>query len=520
MNGLVIVGSIDNAIQLDLELIAVFEQILEPRRSEVLWTVLRPNLSSVEVESWINNNQPEFVHFLGHGRVVGDKVGLVLQGSGGRDTWLLEEVKSALGKSKPRLVLLNACRTAATSPGIDQSACQDLADVTEGVVIGYGTAVAGIHASLFSRGFYKSLSFGKDVDTAVRAGLARIRTSSDPRADADADAVHTAFGGSTNKETRLLPAAPPNAGKRGQAQSERVNWETLDFTNRTRQQLELWRHLDGESNGLVPPTRVVVLSGPTGSGKTTFALHALERPFLRGHTVRYADFQAGAQGIQSVPSLLRALCIVEGRALDGRPLNRGDLDAPLPEGCLNEFWSGVRTHQEIGSGVTPRERLPGTALVPSKLDELMRAFAQGLSGIGNPIYLVLDHVDRLPPEVLHQRDGGLARLVRHCARVDSIRLVLVIHKDEVSKVKAAIGVKAEEVKVPLIEDKDFLDFGREFMRRYFRDRVDQLLRNSAASPNALDDFNTRLSLALNGLRQHPNYQPPETPGKFRRYAEG
>ncbi len=126
---------------------------------------LRPAVRSRDILDAINETQPDFVHFTGHG----SQKYLAIQNQSGMTVPLeVSTLKSLLNSSHPKikLMLLSACDS--------EKIAEELTEVVD-ICIGMKDSIGDEDAIVFASQFYSSLAFVKSVDLAYKQGITAIR---------------------------------------------------------------------------------------------------------------------------------------------------------------------------------------------------------------------------------------------------------------------------------------------------------------------------------------------------------
>lgn len=130
-----------------------------------------------EVNQIIRSFQPHVFHFVGHGVFAEQGAGVVLENESGAAHLVDEQTFRELftGAKETRLVVLNACETAATSAGHPLvGLAPRLLQRQLSAVVAMQYAIPDDAALIFAREFYQSLALGYPVDAAIaeaRRGL-------------------------------------------------------------------------------------------------------------------------------------------------------------------------------------------------------------------------------------------------------------------------------------------------------------------------------------------------------------
>jgi CHAT domain len=154
-----------NRLRLDEEVREITQKIRSSKHRDVLelvsvWAV-RPD----DLLQALNEHQPHFVHFSGHGSPTGE---IFLIDELGRSKPVSEKALQFLFKSlmdNIRVVILNACYSRKQAKTIVNSI---------DCVIGMSEAISDVAAIFFATSFYRAIGFGRSVKEAFEQGIAAL----------------------------------------------------------------------------------------------------------------------------------------------------------------------------------------------------------------------------------------------------------------------------------------------------------------------------------------------------------
>lgn len=140
--------------------------------------ILEPQVNASIIRQRIKEEQPEIVHFSGHGGLdAGFTEGIVVNGSGGNSIVLTGNALGRLfemAKEYVKCVVLNSCYS-------DTQAQAIKAHIPH--VIGMSDAIDNASARMFSVGFYEALGLGESYTEAFNSGTLAIEMEGLPGAD-------------------------------------------------------------------------------------------------------------------------------------------------------------------------------------------------------------------------------------------------------------------------------------------------------------------------------------------------
>ncbi len=431
---LVIVGckADDDRIQWREEVQAILD-VACPRRTLFDVEVLeRPTYDRLTSE--LAGFRPDILHFVGHG-ISGElatTAGLELWSGETNRTWTAREMFQLLSPQPPRVVFINACRTAEFA-GTSGSWRVASALIEAGVpaVIGMQGDVLGDAAALLSRRIYEQLSDGVPIDAAV--SQARLETMQSTAGQDRKDwSLLTFTLACAPPDVLALEAAPPPELSNLAAASDSL-LKLQGFVGRRRDRREVKQAAGTRSN-------LLVLAGGKEVGKSDFIKTCLEQFALRGSRVVYVNLATG--GWHDAIGLLRQ--IRGPKTLESQDLLRPQLYpffADFNEE-LNALLEGrpvpgtlLRTAE---SGVDNEKTYRADTAHPDTIDRAFESFARALiaSAKGEPLFIVLDHLGGpgggVPPDEF--RKYVRPKLVDPVFRKElgPVRLVLALRQEHLA----------------------------------------------------------------------------------------
>jgi hypothetical protein len=153
-------------LQVYSEAVRIDEAIKRSKHRDRFQVVIKPAVGEIELQRALVEEQPQIVHFAGHGA---GEHGLVLEDDAGKmkfvGTDALEQLFGIFDAGEIECVLLNACYSEEQAVAIHQSV---------DCVIGMNRPIGDQAAIRFSEGFYDALGAGRDYDTAFNLGRSAI----------------------------------------------------------------------------------------------------------------------------------------------------------------------------------------------------------------------------------------------------------------------------------------------------------------------------------------------------------
>lgn len=434
MRLLIIVGcqADDDRIRWREEVQAILD-VACPRRSLFDVEVLeRPTIERLATE--LATFKPDILHFVGHG-IAGDadtKAGLELWSGDVSRLWTAREMFQLLSPQPPRLVFVNACRTAefAGASGSWRVA-NALLDAGVPAVIGMQGDVLGDAAALLSRRIYEQLADGIMIDAAI--AQARLETmQSNAGQDRKDWSLLTFTLACAPASVLALEDAPPKELWDLVTSSDSV-LNLSGFVGRRRDRREVRQVASTKSN-------LIVLAGDKEVGKSDFIQTCLEQFALRGARVVYVNLATG--GWHDAIGLLRQI-------RGPKSLEKADILRPLLYPAFADFNEELNALLEgrpapakplrtPESGIDNEKVYRADTAHPDTIDRAFESFARALiaSANGEPLYIVLDHVGGpgggVPPDEF--KKYVRPKLVDPAFRKElgPVRLVLSFRQDQLA----------------------------------------------------------------------------------------
>jgi len=456
------------AIAADEELCRL-ETLFGKHRCEIEYEVLE-NPTIAELTIRCADAAPHVLHFIGHadtGGGAGDSRLLMYSprapGRAGLEAWSARDIQNALQRVPIRLVVLNACRTAAAVKG-GASALMPHTSLSDGFlrigtlgVVGMQHDIRGDLAAAFSAALYEEIIQGACPDRAVakaRWEISRI-ASLEQRREWSFPVLRT----------RVLPRfvlpRPPAVQCSTllvQRFSSRVTQRRIVRETLRGRASRLARNAVDGATGASSP-HLTLITGESEIGKSHLAKWCYQVAQRHGANVVYVSF-----GTTGIPDLLDALrWIRDGkRPTADRELKR-DPDWPLPEKAFREFtWT--LNHRIRGVTLIPPLREEdvvtdeGRRLVGSErpaenfVDDTLLQFRLALENAARPgsLVLVLDQIEQIEPTALTDwlPRGLFAPIAR--GEVKGVHLVLITRSKDLAAQLANVAPNAP-AKIPLNE---------------------------------------------------------------------
>ncbi|MFN2167413.1 MAG: CHAT domain-containing protein [Anaerolineae bacterium] len=470
---LVVVGSRagDQDVQAEEEVAALIQSIREREADIDLLVMNRPSRRHImeafedppdlEQSEAHQGFKPHVLHFIGHGGIRQNSQESYLQlwdETGGQaERWTADDIRTDFGpRGNPRLVVVNACRTA----NVAANGLWSVTDAFQGVgvpaVIGMRTVVTGQHARQFAGGFYQALVKGTPVDEAVLAGRRRIFqdvTNATKRLEWAAPTLQV----SANPETIIRVGQDVDEAERLRVQQMEAFRLVRGLADRRTNRWYAWRNVSEVKPEAL--RKVLVVKGEEGVGKSAFARMVMERCALRGHELRYVDMAGTSRG--DALAVLRRICDGDGSGDDT------SLTRPLPAAAFSDFKTTVQ--QVLGAPLSETSRL--AEIEPVDVKRIFEAFQHGLEQAVTtpPLVVVLDHLADIDQEQF--RSFLVPHLVVWCAKRQdpNIRLVLLVRQREYDRFQLSmVRTRFRAVQVDDFEPERWWELAQEFVRRNLR----------------------------------------------------
>ncbi|MDA0182949.1 CHAT domain-containing protein [Solirubrobacter phytolaccae] len=365
--------------------------------------------------------RPHVFHFSGH---AGPDPDSGLPGLQIADLSLTSDyVVHFLSNELPRLVVLNACRTANGDVGQVHTLVESFLEIGAAAVVGMRGDIHGAPAACFGEQLYRALAAHHPIDVAVataRNELARshsavLRDWSLPSLTLRVPPEH------------VLPMCERTTKDDRKALEDELGDRLRTFVDRSNER----RKLTAIDPHVGSPERLVVVHGEMESGKTALLQWIRRRSAMRGVCVRYVDFRSPER-----INFVRALEIIRDEpddvALLGlSPTAFSSFNYDL--GFLLEGRLPV-AHSNGVSAVPAPERPKSYELGENMVDEIFTSFRtalQSATSAERPLVLILDHVGAvLQPDFTDRLYPLLIKRVLATKELEHVRIVVVLSPEQ------------------------------------------------------------------------------------------
>ena len=463
---LVIVGSTEDDLEIDEELAAVHGAL---RTVPCRWHIeTRIDPTRTQLRKAFTDVEPHIVHFIAHGIQQGGAPVLAMR-RGLPGQWALSAADiDELHRPAPRLIILDACRTADPADGQEAAWEFTTAFFKAGAaaVIAMQGDITSAAAAVFAESLYTDLAERRAIDVAV----ARARRAVYDAADGDSEVSDRCWA----LPRLTVDCHPKNVLPVRAAVDDfdrppfSVAFEqVVHYVDRATERRDLWTTLDP---GLESPAPgLVVVPGAAQVGKSAVILSTLMTLRLQGRHVVYVDFNAHVKGDDRA-GWLRTLLLIREQIWEWNP------DVPTePRRLFDHNLSYLKSQQDPPP-------LPANSPTPPPTDDFphaernheayvkrtFAAFREMLSTAmdGKPVLLVLDN-SRSKISVTDVQDWLTPQLLEPVAKeqVANVRVALVGTDEELQKFG---GVATAARRAPTLEPfkKDEVNrLAREFYAR-------------------------------------------------------
>lgn len=405
--------------------------------------VVRAPLAKLDAGREIETFRPHLFHFIGHGTTDhGGSLSLAQPGGGRPVPWQHAEIAAILAglhpDEVPRLAVINACEAALAADGSETSVATAFAGIGCPAVIAMQGNILGAAAAAFSRTFYGELArLGMErIDQAYNRALLAVATTQG--IDQRVWSLPRLF-----YQDRAAAVFPLGGESRGFDEAV-AGFDDLPeikpFINHEERRNELYHRAGCWLDAPPQQHRVLLVTGPKGSGKTWLLKAIAYAAALRGHHTRYHDFRERNFELREFLDLIRGGAQGSNRFLSG----------PLwPEG---EAAEPAAAEPAAGDLVGNEDQM----------SPLAERLAQELRRLGETrrVVLAIDHIARLrtcwqylrgplvEAAAKGERPGGLGR---------NVRLVLAADPNELADFGLG-SLSAKKIELPELSADCFEDY--------------------------------------------------------------
>jgi len=427
---------------------------------------------------------PHVFHFIGHGEggagAASHKLLIYRPDEDTFEPWTLQDIKLALKGHAPRVVFLNACRTADAERGnVQHPSISSLADAFLSMgslaVIGMQGDVPGDLAAQFSREFYEQVIDQQPLDTAIlnaRLKISRGRPDVARRREWSLPVAQSAF-----VPGAALPRRPFNPIVSAE--------KFVDRVVQRRKVHEAARVRAAADQASASP-HLIVISGDEKTGKTHLAKWCDWLFQWRGHRTAYVSIDSPIDVLDTIR------WIRDGqRPKAGQPCERV-ADWPLPATAFRQLNWDIN-HRQQGLTILPTPPQNGAEIVDqgvplasSKnppetfINDTLAQFRTSLEHAASERELVvfLDHIERLETATFTKwLPDYLYKPVAE-GRVKGVRLVLVTQRfrdnQNLEAVLQNIRPKPTIVDVEYFEKRQFDFLARLFCLQWSEETYEDL----------------------------------------------
>ena len=391
---LVVIGDPhDRDLAIEAQLDAIHTALREvPGRWDVE-ILLAPSIERLRSE--LRDLEPDVLHVVAHGGERGSEHVLHMTEENGRRWALTQDDVHEMPLPAPRLVILDACRSAGMALGRDSSVTFADEYIEHGcaAVISMQGDISSVAATAFSGRFYRELAAGIAVDVAAARGRRAIN-----------DVVRHDGDGRSWALPRLSVAADPNRVlpvRVAERDCERLTVPPYSVrfkpvgscVDRSSERRQLWRLLDPEIGPRSPG--LMIVSGQSGVGKSAVVLSAMLTLRLRGRNVVYVDLAELARHERRA-SWLAVLRAVRDAIWDWVP----ELATEPRARFDHELAFLLRYKDPVAWSPEQQERDPFTEFpsvgdkFPDWIERIFASFGRLLAAVAvdDPLLLVLDGI--------------------------------------------------------------------------------------------------------------------------------
>lgn len=438
------------------------------------WSVelLQAPKDMTNVEDVYRDVQPDVLHVIGHGTSLDGQPALVMEGRDGLRWPLYPNDVDHLPDQAPRLVVLNACRTAEASTGRDASWTFTDAFIRRGAaaVVAMQGDMLSKGAVPFSRALYAGLAEGRAVDVATALGRraidARLRADQDDRcwalpslsvaADPDQVLPVRVHEGEVERFKR-----PPFS-----LHIRRLN----EFVDQTRERRRFWHAVDPRSGG--DPRTLLVVTGEEGFGKSAMVLSALLTLRWRGRNVVYVDLAEVKARLGKRISWLTVLRTIRDELWEAWVPEA----PPEPRRMFDHCLSFLKRHRDPDPWTPESAYGDDGEEFPSEGDDfeswigrIFSAFLHMLDDAAGqePLLVVLDSIGEVePPDVTRWLCPRLLQPVGEEAQWHNLRFVVIGTEEQLKPLTPEVrGLAGDPMEMGKFRPDEMVRLAREFSAR-------------------------------------------------------
>jgi hypothetical protein len=474
----------DEAVQGGAEMEALLDALMHCDPDVDLLVLKQPSKADLVAEC--QRFKPHIFHFIGHGRVEGDKAWLELTQKDGQtiQEWTTLSIRNDNLGGELRLVFINACRSSDVRETGLPSVTEAFLRTGVPAVVGMTSDVNGTDAGRFAGRFYKSLAEGKALDIAMaeaRQAVWEHRVDGPQRREWAAPCLYV----------QAHPEQILKIGEfRGIEQQRRQAVQTMRdfrknriFVDRRNERYLTWRRIADAAVQIQSPG-LMVIRGESAVGKSEFAKTLLERCFIYGYDILYVDMNKYFPGGSTRFNLCRdANFLTVLRAIRDIGIEAtGGLRRPFPP---ENFYPFNRKINEILRKVQPCRELSDNEQQQLDADpnldkwrsngtdgynkafEIFKTFLPCLSQCTNerPLVIVLDQL-----ELVNRDNLSLiySELLKPCLEDDKIRFVLPLRADtEGTKEMEKHRGEFTLIEMREFSEQDWEELAAEYIVRYW-----------------------------------------------------
>ncbi|MEV7038328.1 CHAT domain-containing protein [Amycolatopsis sp. NPDC051061] len=439
INVLVIVGDDDpTGVDAQGEIEAIYRGL---RGAPCCWhveTIVKP--SERQLRDRFEDVRPQVLHFMGHGHTTPDGAALRVMAESGEWDLNARFVSRALGDNADlRLVVLNACRTAAVTPAIRGLVEGFLAEAS--AVVSTQGDVTSPAAIVFAERMYRELAHGRAVDVAVAAARDDVQFAPElPESAWGLPVLHLADA----PETILRHT------KKWQLDEVVVRFDELAEVASLVDRTAIRRDVHRRDSGLI------LVTGANKVGKSLVLRSYLLTKVVGGGSAVYVSLRANT----STEDFIREVVNQAGRWLDQWATG------PCTETL--DALSGAVTGP-VTLGFRPEDAFQDVYPDYKILQALLRKLTER-----GPLVLVLDNLRQV--ENLEPLFKGLLRPAA-LRQLGGVRIVAAIDPSDLHGLVAEEALNPRAIRVRPFRTKDAEMLARELVARIMPERIDDDVRD-------------------------------------------